>query len=308
MRKYPIHPELQIITKFKLPLQPTLGTPINNFLQMSFDSMKTPPGIKVTKRTIRGYQNGLVNLTIFEPSDTTEKLPCLVYYHGGAFSMKASPHHKTLICEYALRTPCKVVFVDYHLVPKHPFPCAVEDAYQSYCTVVENAETLNIDHHKIAVGGDSAGGNLATVVCLLARDRNVPIPSFQFLIYPCTDARQITTSMQEYTDTPIWNSVLNKKMWERYLKNGFPISKEYASPIEAESLQHCPPTFIEVAEFDCLHDEGIAYAKKLQEFEVPVELVETKQTFHAFDTLTSTPFVKEIINHRIQVLQKAFKD
>lgn len=303
MSKYPIHPDLKIISKFTLPLNPLLLPPLNQFLQVAFDLQKTPSSLKVTKHKIQGYQGGIIDLTIFEPKDLHENSPCLIYYHGGAFSIKATPHHKTLICEYALKTPCKVVFVDYRLAPTHPFPTGVEDAYASYCYVHEHAEDLGINKAQLAVGGDSAGGALAAAVSLMARDRGIAIPSFQFLIYPCTDARQITSSMQTYTDTPIWNAQLNRKMWPMVVKNGYPIAKEYASPIEAFSHHHLPPTYLEVAEFDCLHDEGIAYAKKLQSCDVTVELVETKQTFHAFDVLTSSKFVQEIIAHRINALQ-----
>lgn len=307
MSKYPIHPELNIISKFILPLHPYILPPLNLFLQLTFNLQSTPSSIEVTKHTITSYQDGKIQLTLFQPKGNTDKLPCLVYYHGGAFSLKATPHHKTLICEYVLKTPCKVMFVDYRLAPKYPFPTGVEDAYAGYRYVLDHCEELGINKNQIAVGGDSAGGSLAAAVCLMARDRHVPIPSFQFLIYPCTDVRQITKSMQDYTDTPIWNAKLTSKMWPMVLKNGYPIPKEYASPIEATTHHNLPNAYVEVAEFDCLHDEGIAYAKKLEESGVDVELLETKQTFHAFDVLTSTKFVKDIITHRISVLQKGFK-
>lgn len=220
--------------------------------------------------------------------------------------MAAAPHHKHLICEYALQTPCKVVFVDYRLAPKHAFPVGVEDCYAAYLWVLNHAKQLKIDTNKIAISGDSAGGNLATAVCLMARDRNTLNICFQMLIYPVTDATQTSESIKRYVDTPVWNSKLNQKMWEVYLKNTPDILNAYASPMQAASLKGLPDAYIEVAEFDCLHDEGIAYANALKQNQIDVELYETKQTIHGFEIATDSEIVKTSVKRRVTALKRAF--
>lgn len=234
-------------------------------------------------------------------------MPCLIYLHGGAFVLKAASYHKKLVCEYALKTPCKVIFVDYRLAPKYVFPVGVEDCYAAFEWVCKNAEVLGIDQNKIAVGGDSAGGALAAAVSLMARDRKTLGICFQMLIYPVIDARQITESMGKYTDTPMWNSKLNKKMWKLYLRNEVHSKKEYASPMEAASLENLPDSYIEVSEFDCLRDEGINFSEALQKSGVHVELYKTAGTVHGFDIAEKSEIVNQSVEKRIVALKKAFK-
>jgi acetyl esterase/lipase len=247
----------------------------------------------------------LIDLTIYEPKGIEKNAPCLIYLHGGAFVLKAAPYHKHLVCEYALKTPCKVVFVDYRLAPKYAFPVGVEDCYAACEWVNENAETLGIDKKRIAIGGDSAGGALTAAVCLMSLDRKTPDICFQMLIYPVMDARQNTESIKNYTDTPMWNSVFNKKMWQLYLKNGAPGQREYASPGEAVSFKGLPDSYIEVSEFDCLRDEGIIFADALAQSGVHVELNKTAGTIHGFDIAENSELVHQIVARRIKSLQKA---
>ena len=125
----------------------------------------------------------MVELSIYEPRDIGKCAPCLIYLHGGAFALKAAPYHRNLVCEYALQTPCKVIFVDYRLAPKYAFPVGVEDCYAAFEWVAKNAMALEIDSKRIAIGGDSAGGTLAAAVSLMARDRKASGICFQMLIY-----------------------------------------------------------------------------------------------------------------------------
>jgi acetyl esterase/lipase len=213
---------------------------------------------------------------------------------------------KTLICTYAAKTPCKVVYVDYRLAPKYAFPVGVEDCYAAFQWARQNAGELGIDPNKIAVGGDSAGGDLAAAVNLIALDRNTPTACFQMLIYPVTDARQSTVSIKKFTDTPLWNAKQTEKMWKLYLSNGLPDKKDYASPLEAASLENMPATYLEVAEFDCLHDEGVNFAKALQNSGVQVELNETRGTVHGFEIAENSELVHQIITKRVEALKKGF--
>ena len=220
--------------------------------------------IRVKNYTVPGYKNGWINIAAIEPKEQyTKELPALVFFHGGAFCLRASGAHYLLAKEYARRLSCKVIYADYRLAPKYPFPYALYDCFAAYKWTLENAELPDIDINRIIVGGDSAGGNLAIGVIMLAMEQKMLLPKVALLIYPVTDRRMLTESMKEFTDTPVWNSVLNKKMWDLYFLDGTK-NIDCASPMEAASLIGFPQTYIEVAEFDCLRDEGIAFAEKLE--------------------------------------------
>lgn len=306
MSKYNIHADFKKYEKIQLPLSPWVLPLLNGVISAGFNMVKLPQGVKSTKHTIPGYQGGLIEINIYEPINIQKNAPCLVYLHGGGFVLKASPYLKTLVCTYALNTPCKVVYVDYRLAPKHPFPVGVEDCYAAFEWVHKHADELGIDKMRIAIGGDSAGGNLAAAVNLMALDRSTPLACFQMLIYPVTDARQQTESIKKYIDTPLWNSRQTEKMWKLYLKDGLPENRKYASPMEAASLENMPASYIEVAEFDCLRDEGINFAEALQKSGVQVELNKTTGTIHGFEIAEKSELVHQIIEKRITVLQKAF--
>ena len=306
MDQYNIHPDF---LKYKItpPLNPAFLPAVQFFMKRMQDMVKIPEGLKETRRKIPGYQDAPVGISIFEPEEGREPLPALVYFHGGAFALQSAPCHKKLSCSYALNTPCKVVSVDYRLLPENTFPIGLEDCFAAYRWVLENAAQLGISPNRIAVGGDSAGGALSAGVCLLARDRGIPVPCFQMLIYPVMDERQNSASMKKYNDTPLWNSRLNAKMWKMYLKDGLPDEKGYASPAEAVSLEGMPPAYVEVAEYDCLRDEGIAFAKALKDSGIPAELYETKRTVHGFEIAEKNEIVKESVDRRIKKLRSVFQ-
>jgi acetyl esterase/lipase len=306
MSKYNIHSNFNKYENTKLPLSPLLLPLINALMASSVKRVKPAAGLSVQKRRVPGYHNGMVELSIYEPKDIGTGAPCLIYLHGGAFVLKAAPYHKNLVCEYALQTPCKVVFVDYRLAPKYAFPVGVEDCYAAFEWVAKNAMALGIDSNRIAIGGDSAGAALAAAVSLMARDRKASGICFQMLIYPVTDARQTTESIRDYVDTPMWNSKLNEKMWKLYLRKGTPISREYASPMEATSLENMPDSYVEVSEFDCLRDEGIDFAQALKRNGVQVELYRTKGTVHGYDIAEKSEIVHESVAKRIDALKRAF--
>jgi acetyl esterase len=307
MEKYNIHPDFMKYKNIKPPINPALLPLINFFMTQSLNKAKMPSGLSEIKHKIIGYRGATIKASIFEPAGQISPLPCLVYFHGGAFAMQAASYHKKIACDYALRTPCKVVLVDYRLLPKNVFPVGLEDCYSAFCWIQEHAESLGVDKNRIAVGGDSAGGALAAGVSLLARDREIPMPCFQMLIYPVADERQTSDSMKEFVGTPLWNSELNAKMWRMYLKNGLPEKKEYASPAEAASLEGMPPSYVEVAEYDCLRDEGIAFAKALKNCGVITELYKTQRTVHGFEIAENNEIVHESVTRRIEKLQTAFQ-
>ena len=264
--------------------------------------------VKVTSTKIPGYLGEEIELLIMEPNSPMGGSPALVYYHGGGFFFGASGCHYDMTMDYAALGGCKVVFVQYRLAPKYPFPTPVFDCYEALLWTYKNADKLGIDPSRIAVGGDSAGGALAAAVCQLSRDRGTDIPLFQLLIYPVTDRRMDTPSNREFTDTPMWNSRLSSLMWKGYLPNPDTPDIAYASPMEAQSFSHLPPAYIETAEFDCLRDEAINYAHALMEDGVPVTLNCTLGTMHGFDLLRSAPTTRAAFSVRIKYLRRAFHE
>lgn len=302
---YPIDKELHSLYMHKLPENPRFYSIMNGILQMY--KCESDDKVKVMVHEIPGYQNKNIKTHVIEPKNTDTDLPCLILYHGGGFLLKASEYHYQIAKEYAMRIPCKVVLADYRLAPKYPFPIPAEDCFSTYKWVLDYADILGIDKNKIIIGGDSAGGNLAMAVTLMARDRGLSIPMGLLLIYPVTDRRMLTESMKKYTDTPVWNSKLSKMMWNAYLSEQIPEHMEYASVIEASSFEKLPPVYMEVAEYDCLRDEGILLYERLKEENIKIELHEINNTCHGFENVINSNITKECINRRIDWFQNLIK-
>lgn len=302
--KYEIDEELAKFTRQKAPSHIYLYPFVN--ITMQIYTCKSDDKVTVHKYATPGYEGEKLSTLVIEPTQYTGELPCIVFYHGGGFLLKASKAHYQIAKWYAEKAECKVVFSDYRLLPKYRYPIAAEDCYSTYRWVMDNAEMLNINKDKIIVAGDSAGANLSIAVALMLRDRNQISPMGAVLIYPVTDRRMMTESMKKYTDTPVWDAKLTDMFWKAYLKDQDPKQLKYASPMEAESLKYFPKTYIEVAEFDCLHDEGVAFAEKLQSEGISTELHEVKGTCHGFEVALESRIVKDSINRRIKWIRSIF--
>lgn len=303
--KYQLDEELQILEKLKMPANVKL-LPAFNMLLRNF-KCKSDENVNVSEYKINSYDKEEINISVIEPKNTDEILPCIVFFHGGGFMLRASFSHYHLAKDYAIKLQCKVICVDYRLALEFPFPTPVEDCFSAYEWVIEHTHELKIDKEKIIIAGDSAGGNLSISVTLMARDRKKKMPIGTLLIYPVTDRRMITDSMQKYTDTPIWDANLNKMMWNAYLGEQEPQPVEYASPLEAKSLKGFPATYIEVAEIDCLHDEGVLFYDRLKEEGVNVELHEIKRACHGFETLLESNITKQCLERRIKWMKALIK-
>ena len=262
--------------------------------------------IRMRRHIIPVRQGGTISAAVIEPLAPERPSPCLIFYHGGAFMLETAPHHVRLAEQFALKVPCAVIMPKYRLAPRHPFPEPAEDCYAAYEWAVANAAMLNIDPSRIAVGGDSAGGNLAASVCQMARDRHAPPPCFQMLLYPVTDRRMESESMRAHSHTPMWNSRLNRLMWKTYLPEHTARPIRYASPIEAPSLWGLPAAYVETAQLDPLHDEGQAYAQALLDSGVPAQYLEVKGAFHGFDLMRRSSVAKQCMVKRIAALRQVF--
>ena len=306
--KYTIDPELKLISKIKMPNIPKL-LPLMNAVCRGF-LCRSDAKVLVRRYRMRGYLGAPLMVHVIEPKLIKEKpkrLPCLVLFHGGGFMLRASGAHYKIAKEYAVRMQCKVIYVDYRKAPKHPFPIPVSDCFAAYQWTCSHAKQLGIDKENIFLGGDSAGGNLAAAVVFMAKDRLYHLPKGVLLVYPVLDRRMQTLSMQTFTDTPVWDAKLSKTMWQCYLGKAIPVPVEYASPAEAKEVSCFPPTYMEVAEFDCLHDEGIEFAEKLKKSGVAVELHEVKGGCHGYEMATNSLLVKSCLDMRIAWMKRMVK-
>lgn len=308
-KDYPIHPDFKPISNLNPPLIRALLPMMQKSMGALWNMEKSADGVTVTKMEIPLDQKKSMRALLYSPKDCSGILPCLVYYHGGGFVFNAAPYHFHNAREYCRSAECRVLFVDYRLAPANPFPAALDDAFLAYRWAQKNSEKLGIDSNRIAVGGDSAGGSLVAAVCQMARDYGAVLPCGQLLIYPCTDVRMKTASVRQFDDTPMCNSRDMAKYIQLYLPHLAELSPEervYASPAEALSLKGLPSAYVETAEFDCLHDEGLEYALKLDEAGADIWIHETKGTIHGYDFMVKSPVVKDSLKTRTAYLRHIF--
>ncbi len=302
--KYNIDKELKNLAKYKGSAVVRLYPLLNIAYQIN--GCKSDDRVTVNKYSTPGYNGVKLSTLVIEPKQSTDKLPCIVLYHGGGFLLKASKAHYQIAKLYAEKANCKVILTDYRLLPKYRYPIAIEDCYNTYIWAVYNADQIHINSDKIIVAGDSAGGNIASAVTMMLQDRKQLSPKGALLIYPVMDRRMNTESMKRYMDTPIWDANCTELFWKIYLKNQASGQIQYASPMEADSLKHFPKTYVEVAEFDCLHDEGVAFAERLQSESISVELHEVKGACHGYEAAIKSTIVTDSLNKRIKWIRSVF--
>ncbi len=305
MSKYPISKDYGIFRFFRPPVYKPVFPVAERFLSVPSFLFKDD-GLDVREEKVKSYDGYELTVYIISPKGVKEPCPCLVNYHGGGFVFEGAFHHYRLAMTYAKAVGCKVIYVKYRLGPKYKFPVPMEDCYSVLRWIWENAESVGIDKNNIAVGGDSAGGTLSASVCLMNRDRGGEIPiRFQLLVYPFLDMRNDSSSAKKYTDTPMWNSSLTAKVKLLLMPEG-EINRSYISPVESENFSELPPAYIETAEFDCLHDDGILYAELLKKEGTEVEVFETKGTMHGYDIVLKSPMALRAVKKRTDFMKNMF--
>ena len=236
---------------------------------------------------VRELRAGEVPLRLYRPAGTSgsERLPVLVYFHGGGWTIGDLDTHDVLCRQLAQASGAAVVSVDYRLGPEQRFPAAVDDCVAATRWVRAQADTLALDASRLAVGGDSAGGNLAAVVCLVLREGGEPLPAFQLLIYPATDMRAVapshTSNGQGYLLTR--DSIAYYR--GHYLAEAAQWTDWRASPLLASDHRGLPPALVLTAGFDPLRDEGLQYANALSAAGVPAQYVCFERQIHGFITM-----------------------
>ena len=248
-----------------------------------------------------------VTLRVYTPLNGSGIMPGLLWIHGGGYILGNLEADDNSVKRMCANTGCVIVSTNYRLAPENPFPAPVEDCYASLKWMVENAESLNIDRSRIAVGGGSAGGGLAAGLVILTRDRGEIELVFQLLIYPMIDNRNITPSSHAINDPRTWNREKNIFAWNAYLGDSFRDDEvsPYAAAARAEDLTGLPPAYIAVGELDLFLDEDIEYAQRLMQAGVSTELHVYPGANHGFDAMINAAVAKRFMEERDRAIIKA---
>lgn len=272
-----LHPQaralLELIERTGVPSIHTLAPEEARSLYRDrrFTTQPEPPPVASIRALEAPGPNGPVPLRLYEPRLSAAHagdgvlLPVLVYFHGGGWVMGDLDTHDTLCREFANEAGCAVVAVDYRLGPEHRFPAAVEDCIAATSWIDREAETLGLDRTRLAVGGDSAGGNLAAVVAIAARDAGGPSIALQMLIYPATDMRRCAPSHAANGQGYLLTRDTIAYFHDHYIGDPAQDFDWRASPLLHDDLSRLPPAFVLTAGYDPLRDEGLMYSQRLTE-------------------------------------------
>ncbi len=244
------------------------------------------PMARVGELTIPGPAGTIAARLYDRGARTATPRPIIVYYHGGGWVIGDLDTHDGLCRFLAAATGALVLSIDYRLAPEHPFPAPGEDAHAAFAWAVENAAALGADPARIAVGGDSAGGNLATVVSRTARDAGERLPAMQLMLYPVTDDVEDWPSRRTFASGFLLSADDMDWFRDHYVIDPAHAAHPDASPFQAGDLSGLPPAYVATAGFDPLRDEGEAYAMKMREAGVRVALRRHPGLIHGFGQLT----------------------
>lgn len=275
--------------------------------------------IKITKLSadiedisIPSVQNGEIHLRIVRPKDNKSTLPPIMYFHGGGWILGDENTHDRLIREIANGVNAAVIFLKFTPSPEAKYPKAIDEAYEATKYIYENAKALNIDASKLVVMGDSVGGNMATVVSILAKERGGPKINYQVLFYPVTAANFENESYNKFSNGYWLSKEAMKWFWDAYLPDENKRNQYTASPLLAsrEQLKGLPPALIITNEYDVLRDEGEAYAHKLMDARVKTTAVRLLGSIHdclLLNPLADIPAVRGAIELANAKLLSVFK-
>jgi len=290
-------------------LAPTAARDVLSGVQASVKPELAPASVE--DRVLAVGPTGSTNIRVFRPADARGELPVVVYVHGGGWVLGGKDTHDRLVRELAVGANAVIVFVDYERSPEARWPTAIEQAYAVTTYVAGHAAEFGADPHRLAIAGDSVGGNMTAVLALMAKDRKGPKIAAQLLFYPVTDATMSTSSYAEFAEGPWLTAKAMAWYWDQYLPDATRRADVYASPINAttEQLRGLPRTLLLVDENDVLRDEGEAYGRKLAAAGVPVVSARYNGTVHDFmmlNPLAETPPVRAAVAQAIGFLRTVF--
>lgn len=266
-------------------------------------------GIIVSEKTIK--QDGLtINLNIVKPTNVNGLLPVFMFFHGGGWVLGDFPTHERMVRDLVVESGAVAVFVNYTPSPEAHYPVAINQAYAATKWVAENGKEIGVDGKHLAIAGNSVGGNMATVVALMAKDKKGPEIKLQVLFWPVTDANFETPSYNEFGEGHFLTKNMMSWFWDNYTTDPNQRKEIHASPLLAtsEQLQGLPPALVQTAENDVLRDEGEAYARKLDESGVKVTATRYNGMIHDWgllNPLSNVPGTKSALLQAASELKNA---
>lgn len=252
-------------------------------------------GTSVSEKTIQA-DGQAIKLTIVRPANAKGTLPVFMFFHGGGWVLGDYPTHARLIHDLVVNSGAVAVYVGYTPSPEAHYPVAINQAYAATKWVAEHGKEINVDGSRLAVAGNSVGGNMAAVVALMAKDKGTPKLRFQALLWPVTDASFETASYNQFAQGHFLTKPMMQWFWDSYTTDAKQRAETYASPLRAtpEQLKGLPPALVQTAEFDVLRDEGEAYARHLDAAGVPVTAVRYNGMIHDYGLLNPLAKVPEV--------------
>lgn len=282
------------------------GNPIAAREQFNAFMQGLPPSEIVVSERVIDSPDGDVTIVLYEPPHTNQR-SAVLWAHGGGY-LVGSARQNALCLAIAEYVGCTVVAVEYRLAPEHPFPAGMEDCYTALRWLFENADTVNVDATRIAIGGDSAGGGVAAGLALMNRDRHALPIVLQLLLYPMISDTHDTPSGHAVTHPKVWNRDISLFAWDLYLKDQGNNVSPYAAAYRATDVSNLPPTYICVGMLDLFRDENIEYAQRLMAANVPTELVVYPAMIHGGDVLVpDAPISQRMRSHYMNALKQALQ-
>jgi acetyl esterase len=271
---------LEMIAELNLPANHTVSPAEARANAQLRPRAQGPEVAKVEDRTIRGHGPD-IPVRVYTPAGPGP-FPILAWFHGGGWVVGDLDSADGTARQLTVGANCVTVSVDYRLAPETKFPGASDDCYAATVWAAQHAAEINGDASRLAVGGDSAGGNLAAVVSLMARDRQRPALAFQLLIYPVTDRNFATASYTNNAEGYLLSKASMEWYWDHYLSDPSEASNPYAAPLQATDLSGLPPALVVTAEYDPLCDEGEAYGARLKAAGIPTVCTRYDGMIHGF--------------------------
>jgi len=265
----------------------------------------TLPKADVSEKTIQ-VDGQSISLTIVRPAGVKGELPVFMFFHGGGWVLGDFPTHERLVRDLVAGSGAAAVFVNYTPSPEAHYPVAINQAYAATKWVAEHGKDINVDGKRLAVAGNSVGGNMAAVVALMAKDKGTPAIKFQVLLWPVTDANFDTGSYNQFDEGHFLTRNMMKWFWDNYTTDAKQRNEIYASPLRATTaqLKGLPPALVQTAGADVLRDEGEAYARKLDEAGVPVTSVRYNGMIHDYGLLNVVSQVPAVRSAMLQASQE----
>lgn len=252
-------------------------------------------GVSVSEKTIKASGQS-IPLTIVRPEGVKGDLPVFMFFHGGGWVLGDYPTHARLIRDLVVNSGAVAVYVGYTPSPEARYPTAIDQAYAATRWVGEHGKEIGVDSSRLAVAGNSVGGNMAAVVALKAKEAGTPRLRFQLLLWPVTDAEFETASYGQFAQGHFLTKPMMQWFWNNYTTDPKQRAERFASPLRAsvEQLQGLPPALVQTAEFDVLRDEGEAYARKLDAAGVTVTAVRVNGMIHDYGLLNPLAHVPAV--------------